>query len=73
MTILNPNLPEVLTKIQLAEYLRVSSMSILRYENEGAFKHFSRDKQNARLYRKSDVETYLQSLNQKDTVYNGGL
>lgn len=61
--ILNPNLPEVLTKTQLANYLRVSPLSIIRYENEGAFKHFDRDKQRARLYRKSDVEKYLQSIN----------
>lgn len=63
MTILSPDLPEVLTKTQLANYLRVSPLSIIRYENDGAFKHFDRDAQRARLYRKTDVEKYLQSIN----------
>lgn len=62
--ILNPNLPDVLTTTQLAEYLRVSNMTISRYEDEGAFKHFKRDKQDQRLFKKSDVENYLQSINQ---------
>lgn len=63
MQILNPNLPEVLTKNELAEYLRVSSMSILRHEEGGDFVHCGRDKNNQRLYKKSDIEAYLQSIN----------
>lgn len=55
-------MPDVVTKGQLAEYLRISTVTIDRHEITGDFKHFDKlGKQ--RLYRKSDIEEYLSKHN----------
>jgi len=61
--ILNPNLPETLTRSELANYLRVSDMSVRRYEKEGAFKRCNVNTKGTPSYKKVDVENYLQSIN----------
>ena len=61
--ILNPNLPNVLTLKEVAEYLRLTIMSVRRSESDDTYRHFDKDKNGTRLFRKSDIEAYLQRLN----------
>lgn len=69
MQILNKNLKEVLTVKDISDYLRISKVSVIRSESDNTYKHFKRDKKNnSRLYRKSDIEAYLQRINKSSSL-----
>lgn len=61
--ILNPNLPNEMTIHEVANYLRVNTLSVRRAEERGEYKHFKRGENGIRIYKKADIEAFLQSIN----------
>lgn len=57
------DLPEYVTTSKLIDYLRISKMTLIRWEKESNFCAFDRTTRNEKIYRTKDIEVYLQGFN----------